>query len=203
MRNLACVCVSAFVNFGLRYYTQILWNRGYFFCKNLARLELSCAPNFGIQWGKMERFPLGVRQFWIEISVTSYTTYRSSASYLNSLNVSIFTCETETTFNLWYCCKDWINHWLYGVCVKLLQLCPTLCDPMDCSPPGSSVHGTFLARILEFVAMSSSRGSSQHRDQTRISYASCIGRPILYHQRHLESPSLRQLAWFKQILLLF
>ena len=43
---------------------------------------------------------------------------------------------------------------------KLLQVCLTLCDPMDCSPPGSSVHGILLARILEWVAMSSSRGLS-------------------------------------------
>ena len=40
------------------------------------------------------------------------------------------------------------------------QLCPTLCDPMDCSPPGSSVHGILQARILEWVAISSSRESS-------------------------------------------
>ena len=51
-----------------------------------------------------------------------------------------------------------------GVCAKLLQLCSTLCDPMDCSPPGSSVHGILQARMLEWVAMPSSRGSSQPRD---------------------------------------
>ena len=55
---------------------------------------------------------------------------------------------------------------------KLLQSCPTLCDPMDCSPPGSSVHGIFLARILEWVAMPSSRGSSRPRDWTHVSYIS-------------------------------
>ena len=43
---------------------------------------------------------------------------------------------------------------------KSLQLCPTLCDPMDCSPPGSSVHGILQARILAWVAMLSSRESS-------------------------------------------
>ena len=53
-----------------------------------------------------------------------------------------------------------------------------LCDPMDCSPPGSSVHGIFQVRVLEQVAMPSSRGSSQSRNQTRISYVSCIGRLI-------------------------
>ena len=52
---------------------------------------------------------------------------------------------------------------------KSLQLCQTLCDPMDCSPPGSSVHGILQARILEWVAISFSRRSSQPRDQTCIS----------------------------------
>ena len=46
----------------------------------------------------------------------------------------------------------------------LTQSYPTLCNPMDCSPPGSSVHGILQARILEWVAMPSSRGSSQPRD---------------------------------------
>ena len=47
---------------------------------------------------------------------------------------------------------------------KLLQACPTLCDPKDCSPPGSSVPGILQARILEWVAMPFSRGSSRPRD---------------------------------------
>ena len=47
---------------------------------------------------------------------------------------------------------------------EVAQSCPTLCDPMDCSPPGSSVHGILQARILEWVAISSSRRSSQPRD---------------------------------------
>ena len=69
-----------------------------------------------------------------------------------------------------------------------LQSGPTLCDPMDYSPPVSSVHGILQARILEWVAMPSFRGSSQPRDQTCISYISCIDRQILYHQCHLGSP---------------
>jgi len=51
------------------------------------------------------------------------------------------------------------------------QLCLTLCNPMDCSPPGSSVHGILQASILEWVEISFSRGSSQRRDQT---WVSCI-----------------------------
>ena len=50
-----------------------------------------------------------------------------------------------------------------GLCAKLLQLCLALCDPMDYSPPGSSVHGIIQARTLERVAMFFSRGSSPPR----------------------------------------
>ena len=50
------------------------------------------------------------------------------------------------------------------VCAKSQQLCPTLYDPTGYSPPGSSVHGILQARILEWVSMPSSRGSSQLRD---------------------------------------
>ena len=53
-----------------------------------------------------------------------------------------------------------------------------LCDPVDYSSPGSSVHGILQARILECVALASSRGSSQPRDQTHISYVSSIGRRV-------------------------
>ena len=59
--------------------------------------------------------------------------------------------------------------------VLVAQSCPTLCDPLDCSPPGSSVHGILQARILEWVVISFSRGSFQPRDQTLISYVSCFG----------------------------
>ena len=73
------------------------------------------------------------------------------------------------------------------VCVLLLQSYPTLCNPMDCSPPGSSVLGILQARILKWVAMLSSKESCQPRDQTHISYVACIGTRVLYHYRHLGS----------------
>ena len=57
---------------------------------------------------------------------------------------------------------------------KSLQSRSTLCNTMNCSPPGSSVHGILQARILEWVALLSSRGSSQPRDQTYTSYVSYI-----------------------------
>ena len=80
-------------------------------------------------------------------------------------------------------------------CAKSLQSCPALCNPMDCSPPGSSVHEILQARILEWVAMPSSRGSSPARDRTRVSCVSCIGRRVLYHERHLGSLCPRELSY--------
>ena len=67
------------------------------------------------------------------------------------------------------------------------QSCPTLCNPMDCSPPGYSAHEIFQARIWEWVAISFSRGSSLPRDQTQVS---CIGRQIFYCLSHMGCPHL-------------
>ena len=70
--------------------------------------------------------------------------------------------------------------WEISRCVCVcVQSCLTPCDLM--APPGSSVHGIFQARILDWVALSSFRGSSLHRDQTCVSCISCIGRLVLYH----------------------
>ena len=85
-------------------------------------------------------------------------------------------------------------HWVicnaYDVCVCVCvcacarvctQSCLTLCRPMDCSPPDSSVHGIFQARILELGAISYSTGSSRLRNWTCVACNFCIGRQILYH----------------------
>ena len=68
-------------------------------------------------------------------------------------------------------------HSLFSMSMPRLKLkvlvtpsCPILCNPMDCSPPGSSVHGIFQARILEWVAIPFSRGSSLPRDRTQVSH---------------------------------
>ena len=75
------------------------------------------------------------------------------------------------------------------VCVcSVIQLCPTLWNPTDCSPPDSSVHGLSQERIPEWVAISFSRGSSWPRDWNHLSCISCIGRQILYHCATWESP---------------
>ena len=78
---------------------------------------------------------------------------------------------------------------------KALQSCPIFCDPMDWSLPASSAHEILQPRLLECIAMLSSRGSSWPRNQTPVSYVSCIGRQVLitsatqealYSIRHLQ-----------------
>ena len=67
---------------------------------------------------------------------------------------------------------------LYSCCCLVVNSCLTLCDPIDCSLPGPSVHEISHARILKCIAISFSRGSSWPRNRTRVS---CISRWILYH----------------------
>lgn len=69
------------------------------------------------------------------------------------------------------------------------QLCP-FCDPMTVAPPGSSVHGILLARILEWDAISSTRGYPRPKAHTCVSYI-CTGKQIFYHWCHLGSPQLK------------
>ena len=88
---------------------------------------------------------------WIKVRFGREWTYMYTYGWVPSL----------FTWN----CQNIVN-WL---CAESLQSCMTLCNPMDCSPLGSSVHGILQARILEWVAMPSSKRSSQPRDQTCIS----------------------------------
>ena len=79
------------------------------------------------------------------------------------------------------------------MCILSAKACPTLWDPMDCNPPGFSVRGISQARIVQWVAISSSRGSSQPRDGNQVS---CIGRQILYllsHQKSLRGKGYMEL----------
>ena len=85
---------------------------------------------------------------------------------------------------------------------KWLQSCLTLCDPMDCSLPGSSVHAILQTRILEWVSMPSSRGPSRPRDWTCVSCVSCIGKQVLYYSCYVGSllPSWPAITLYLNIL---
>ena len=98
---------------------------------------------------------------WIRYSPVSQSTVTRKGMVLTELAACTRTTQLE---------------WGRGVCMHAmsLQSSSTLCDPIDYSLPGSSVHGIFQARILEWVAISFSRGSSQSRDQPHVSCVSCI-----------------------------
>ena len=70
---------------------------------------------------------------------------------------------------------------VYAAATKSLQSCLTLCDPMDCNQPGSSVHVILQARILEWVSISFSRWSFWPRDRTHVSCVSCIAGEFFTH----------------------
>ena len=103
---------------------------------------------------------------------------RWPGSRINHCTFSPGTCHSTVSWKPIWKGKD--SH-ICGCNAMSLQLCPTLCNPMGSSLLSSSIRGILLARILEWVAMHSSRRSSQPRDWTGISYVSCMGRRVLYH----------------------
>ena len=91
-----------------------------------------------------------------------------SHSLLQTQSLQKLVCFNEIYFHCVHACS-------------VAQACSVLCDPIDCSPPGSSVHGIPQARILQWIAMPFSWGSCQPRDGACISCISCIDRRVLYH----------------------
>ena len=105
------------------------------------------------------------------------------------------TLQTLLSLTVWplpWSSLPWIPLYWKKVKVLVAQSCPTLCDPMDCSPPGSSVHGLLQARTLEWVAISLFRASSWPGDRTQVS---CIaGRfCFVWASREAHAPLLPHL----------
>ena len=125
-----------------------------------------------VSWHVIDTFPVFEPQF--KVSTPVETAMNSNECSINS----------KKSMHLIFICVKNINPCL-GILVCVLSV---RSDPMDYSPPGSSVHGIFQARTLEQVAISSSRGSSQPRNETCVSCISCIGSRTLYHWCHLGSP---------------
>ena len=127
----------------------------------------------------------------VEISRNWATAHFSVFMVLVGTVVShIMTCVTLSLIMV-MCYNECILRLMVCVACLVTQWYLTLCDPMDCSPPGSSVHGISQARILEGVAMPSSRGSSQPRDQTQGYQNIPHCRQILYCLSHQGSPRLK------------
>ena len=114
-------------------------------------------------------------QYRRKCSLTSLSVYGSiKKKTLNLLMEKNITFYKTLVYN--HCHHYWPFMWRYfniwvTMCL-VAQSCPTLCDSMDCSPLGTSVHGILQGRTLEWVAMPFSKGSSQPRDQTWVSHIS-------------------------------
>ena len=127
--------------------------------------EIASNRHWGVRWNPRKDWDI----FWCELN--SHLKLIMPLSYLSSHRFGSHTwlrlahrAVSSSSFPFSY-----IRSLLWCA-----QSCPTLCNPMDCSPPGSSVHGILHARLLEWVAISFSRGSFWPRDQTHISRVLCI-----------------------------
>ena len=118
--------------------------------------------------------------------IVSNTLLRSTDVMFSSLDVLILLIIV-TSFVVESPLHSWNElHLVMALCSHVVaESCPALCDPMDRIPPGSSVYGILQARILEWVAISFSRGCSGPRDRTHVS---CIGRQIPYCWATREAP---------------
>ena len=110
------------------------------------------------------------------LSVSSWSSKLPSDSF-SPWNLLLRVCACV-------CVCEWVvRRYLHAhVCMLSHFNCVQLCNPMDCSLPGFSVHWIVQARLLEWAAMPSSRGSSQPRDWTHVFYVSCFCRWVLYHK---------------------
>ena len=111
---------------------------------------------------------------------------------LSKISSSPVICRKSLAYekDVWVC-KIWASYLYVNLtmvcCAQMLQSCPTLFDPMDCSLPGSSVHGILKARVLEWVAIPFSRGSSPPRVWT---WVSCIAGRFFTNWATREAPAL-------------
>ena len=105
--------------------------------------------------------------------------YKEEGEMFGKLLLSLFPVESFYGESSFVFAME-LNRVFESLHAKSLQLCANLCVSMNCSSPGSSVR-RILQAILEWVVVSSPRGSSLPRDQTHISYSSHIGRLVLYH----------------------
>ena len=113
----------------------------------------------GHDWSDLAAVLSQATRLWIQTASDANAVSESDESLKVFILLSFYIARSHTKPG-WVC---------VCVCVLVAQWCLTLCDPLDCSPPGSSVHGILQAGILEWVAIPYSRRSSQPRNWTRVS----------------------------------
>ena len=126
--------------------------------------------SFSNLWMNEWRCVLGKLLNWLEISLYASYIPAENHSWVSKVVTGLHWMIDYPHSHVWlkWCvsCCGWGGGW--EACVHA-QSCLTLCNSMDCSPPSSSVHRILQARILEWVAISFSRGSSRPRDRTQVS----------------------------------
>ena len=149
----------------------------------------SCVWVFATLWTVVfhARLSMGFcrQEYWSGLPCPPPGDLTNPGMELTSLRSPALAGRFFTASAIWKAQKLWKSfHQLYHSVIymqcmpaKSLQSCLTFCNHMDCSPPGSSVHGILQKRIMEWVAISSSRGSSQPRDRTHVS---CIGWQVFH-----------------------
>ena len=127
----------------------------------------SCVWLFVTLWTVAHRAPLPMessrQEYWSGLPCPYLGDLPNPGIEPASLTSPALASGFLTTSATWEACSDMNES-------EVPQSCPTLCDPMDCSLSGSSTHGVFQARVLEWIAISFSRGSSRPRNQTRVSH---------------------------------
>jgi len=110
--------------------------------------------------------------YTLDISGRNWGAFPPIHSFTQFADLTVTNQKKILTCLNWFASVCWllldVSPLYLHCCCSVAQSCPTFCDPMDCSPPGSSVYGIFQARILEWAAISFSRGSSWPRDRTLI-----------------------------------
>ena len=159
--------MRALRSFEMRDFPQVTWGK-----KHKARLN----PGHALQHppGPLRQTPatwMAPPNMWAGPALVVWQRGPSAADF--TLHQGLFFFDDKFIHHLFFLLLN--SH------AKSFHSCLTLCNPIDCSPPGFSVHGSLQARILEWVVMPFSRESSLPGDQTWVSYVSCIGRQVLYH----------------------
>ena len=127
--------------------------------------------------GRKPRSKISMSSTWTFCSgFLRETFFISNQRKANLIMVSLFLQGSKHIFSTPWCGLSYtLQIRIYIISTfnsesEVAQSCPTVCNPMDCSLPRSSVHGIFQPRVLEWVAISFSKGSSQPRDQTLVSH---------------------------------
>ena len=136
-------------------------------------LQATGSQRVGHNWSELST-PTLVQWSYFHLVCCKHTvniSIKNTAKYCAHKRCFVNTCSLlyQLDFNSVY-----LSSWYMCVCL-VAQSCLTLCDPLDCSPPDPSVHGIFQTRILEWVAISFSKGSFRSRDWTLTSCIFCIG----------------------------